>query len=61
MRTAVLVFSWLSIVIGALTIISGLVPLPDGTYDPYAFIGGGLFLVQGLLTVIYLSQENDNV
>ena len=61
MRLAVQVFSWFSIIIGALAVLGGFVPLPDGTYDPYAFIGGGMFLIQGLLTIIYLSQESKDV
>jgi len=62
MRQAVQIFSWISIVIGALAILGGFAPDPiTGQLDPYAFLGGGLFLLQGLLTVIYLSQESKDV
>lgn len=59
MRLAVQIFSWISIVIGVLAVLGGFQPLPDGTYDPYAFLGGGLFFTQGLLTLIYLSQHKE--
>jgi hypothetical protein len=61
MRTAVQIFSWVSIVIGVLAILGGFAPDPaTGQIDPYAFLGGGLFLIQGLLTIIYLSQNKEN-
>ena len=62
MKLAVQIFSWISIVIGLLAILGGFAPDPTtGQLDPYAFLGGGLFFTQGLLTVIYLSQEKKNV
>lgn len=60
MRQAVQVFSWISIVIGVLAILGGFVPDPTtGQLDLYAFLGGGLFFLQGMLTVIYLAQEKE--
>jgi len=62
MKIAVLIFSWFSIGLGSLAILGGFIPAEDGTYDPYAFIGGFLFLIQGLLTVIYvMTREDDDV
>lgn len=61
MRTTVKVFSIISVVIGALAILGS----PTAGYDAAgnvafganALIGGALFLVQGVLTLVYLSQE----
>jgi len=50
MRTALKVFSWFAVVLGALAILGG-----EGDY--YAFLGGGLFLAQGILALSYLGQE----
>ena len=60
MKTAVQVFSWIAIIIGMLAFIGGFEPLADGSYDMYAFLGGGLFFTQGLLTLIYIAQNKEN-
>ncbi len=59
MKIAVLAFSWFAIGLGFLAIMGGFIPAEDGSYDPYAFIGGFLFLIQGLLTVIYVMTRED--
>jgi hypothetical protein len=59
MRLALQILSYMAIVVGAFAIIGGFTPTANGTLDPYAFIGGGLFFVQGLLTVIYLQRETE--
>ena len=59
MKLAVQIFSWISIVIGALAILGGVVT-GTGELDGYALLGGGLFLTQGLLAIIYIYTNENN-
>jgi hypothetical protein len=55
MRTTLKVFSIISIVLGSITIIAatGETSLSEAMY---ALIGGGLFLSQGILSLVYIKQ-----
>jgi hypothetical protein len=54
METSLKIFSWAAIVIGVLAIISGLNDTADDAL--YAALGGGMFLVQGILTLSYIKK-----
>ena len=58
MKSAVKVFSIISIVIGGFAFLGG---LGDMSVDPqaagYALVGGALFLTQGILSLIYIGKS----
>ena len=43
-------FSWFAIVLGALALLGS-----EG--DFYALLGGGLFLVEGILAIVYINAQ----
>ena len=49
MKTALQIFSWIAIVIGFFAIIGS-------AGDYYGFIGGSLFLTEGILAVAYINK-----
>ena len=49
MKIALQIFSWIAIVLGLLAIIGSEV-------DNYAFIGGALFLTEGILAIAYIQN-----
>lgn len=51
MRTLLKIMSYVSVVLGLLALIGS-----NG--DGYAITGGGLFLAQGTIALIYLEKEN---
>jgi hypothetical protein len=61
MKTTLRIFSIIAIVIGALAILSsptaGYDAAGNAAFDIYAFMGGGLFLTQGVLALAYIGQE----
>jgi len=54
METALKVFSIISVVIGGLAILDGIVE-EDGMAS---IIGGGMFLTQGILALCYIKKNN---
>lgn len=56
METALKVFSWIGIVLGVFAILGSLSEPVDAGY---AFVGGLLFFMQGLLAVIYIKQQEE--
>jgi hypothetical protein len=52
MKTTLKVFSIICVVLGALALIGGLIDA-----DGYAIIGGGLFLTQGWMTLVYINNK----
>jgi len=52
MKTTLKTFSIICIILGALAIIDS---IESGIA---AFIGGGLFLTQGILSLVYIGQQN---
>jgi hypothetical protein len=51
LRTTLKVFSIIAVVLGALSLIDGLV-----NADGYALLGGALFLTEGWLALVYISK-----
>jgi len=49
MKIALQIFSWIAVALGFLAVLVG-----EGDY--YAFIGGALFMTQGILSLIYISK-----
>jgi hypothetical protein len=54
METSLKVMSWVEVVIGGLAMVNGF-----GDMDFYAFIGGLLFLVCGILALSYIKQVKE--
>jgi len=52
MKDTLKVFSWIAVVLGVIAIIGGLDPI-----DSYALLGGGLFLAQGWMTLIFIREN----
>jgi len=52
MKTTLKIFSIICVVLGAFALMTGLAEL-----DGYAIIGGGLFLAQGWMTLVYISKN----
>ena len=52
MKDTLKVFSWIAVVLGALAILGGLDPI-----DGYSLFGGGLFLAQGWMTLIFIREN----
>jgi hypothetical protein len=55
MKSALQIFSWIAIVIGALAIL-GSISAEDGGSG---LIGGVLFLTQGILAIAYISSQEE--
>ena len=53
METALKVFSWIAVVIGILAILGSVSTQDSGS----AFIGGALFLTQGVLALAYIDKN----
>tara|TARA_Y100000310_G_C20628438_1_gene787237 strand:+ start:840 stop:1061 length:222 start_codon:yes stop_codon:yes gene_type:complete len=56
MRKALLIFSWITVVSGGLSLAGSIM---SDYYDEdtfYAFVGGALFLTQGLLAIFYVKE-----
>lgn len=51
MRKALQIFAWFAVVLGSITILAGV-------DDYYAFVGGGLFLAQGILSLCYIHDTD---
>ncbi len=56
MKTALQIFSWFAIVLGGFAIL-GASTGPTTEDVIYSLMGGGLFLTQGVLALIYISQK----
>lgn len=57
MRTALLIFSWIGVVMGSMAILGSLGE-PDAAY---AVVGGLLFFIQGALAIVYISERGEKV
>jgi hypothetical protein len=61
MKLPLQIFSWIGIVLGVFAIIGAFAGNYDqfgnATIDPYALLGGGLFFLQGLLALLYISEK----
>lgn len=60
MKLAVQIFSWIGVVLGVLAILGGLFTTDaygNTVVDGTALLGGALFFTQGLLALIYVSQN----
>ena len=55
METTLKVFSIICVALGALALIGGLVDA-----DGFAIAGGGLFLTQGWMTLVYIIKKQNN-
>jgi len=56
MRTTLKIFSIIAVVIGSLALISS---VTEGGQDAgYSFLGAVMFLTQGILALVYISQQN---
>jgi hypothetical protein len=56
MKLPLQIFSWIAIVLGAITLVASIVE-----YDGYAIIGGAFFLIQGILAIAYIGEVNKKV
>jgi hypothetical protein len=54
MKIALQIFSWIGIVLGFFAVLGS---LEGGADAAYSFFGGALFFTQGLLALIYISQN----
>lgn len=55
MKLPLQIFSWVAVVIGFLAIFSSL-----GTVDgEYGVVGGSLYLLQGILSLAYISEKEN--
>ena len=52
MKTALKTMSIISIVLGSLAILGSMDPV-----EGYAMVGGGLFLAEGILALVYIGQN----
>jgi hypothetical protein len=60
MKTALQIFSWIAIVIGALAIIGGFTSVDaygNSIVNGSALLGGALFLTQGILALVYIDSN----
>lgn len=58
MKQALKIMSWVAIVLGVLAILGGFGET-SGSEASYAFLGGLLFGVEGLLALIYIKQTEE--
>lgn len=57
MKTALQVFSIISIVLGTLALVQGFIDLGAYVEDAgYSIVGGGFFLVEGILALGYINE-----
>lgn len=56
MKFALQLFSWISVVLGVLAIF-GAVATVDPQAAQQSFIGGALFLIEGVLALIYVNKK----
>ena len=57
MKLAVLIFSWIGVGLGGLSLLGGLFAMPGNKGAGGAIFGGALFFTQGLLAILYLRQN----
>lgn len=60
MKLPLQIASWIAIVIGLLAVVGGFGTTAEGTFaivDGYAVIGGALFLTQGALSLLYITES----
>ena len=55
MQTTLKIFSIIAVVFGSLAIITS---MEGGTDAGYSFLGGIMFLNQGILSLVYIGQQN---
>lgn len=54
MKTALQIFSWIAVVLGVLAILGSASGGPDAGYG---FVGGALFLTEGVLALAYVRSK----
>lgn len=58
MKQALTILSWIAVVLGTLSIISGLTKLAtDPTNAYYSLLGGVLFFAEGLAALMYINEK----
>lgn len=59
MKVALSIVSYFAVVVGTLAVIGGLLSTDangSAMVDPYAILGGGMFLTQGILSLVYMGK-----